>query len=52
MASLTIENVTKKFGAVEVLKGISLGIEPGEFLVRIGGSSDTPVKPAAIYWNK
>ena len=33
MASLTIENVTKKFGSVEVLKGISLSIEPGEFLV-------------------
>ncbi len=38
MASLTIENVTKKFGSVEVLKGISLSIEPGEFLVLVGPS--------------
>ena len=38
MASLTIENITKKFGSVEVLKGISLSIEPGEFLVLVGPS--------------
>jgi len=38
MASLTIENVTKKFGPVEVLKGISLSIESGEFLVLVGPS--------------
>ena len=38
MASLTIKNITKKFGSVEVLKGISLGIEPGEFLVLVGPS--------------
>jgi multiple sugar transport system ATP-binding protein len=38
MASLTVKNVTKKFGSVEVLKGISLGIEPGEFLVLVGPS--------------
>jgi len=38
MASLTIKNVTKKFGSVEVLKGISLSIEPGEFLVLVGPS--------------
>jgi len=38
MASLTVKNVTKKFGSVEVLKGISLGIKPGEFLVLVGPS--------------
>ncbi len=38
MASLTIKNITKKFGSVEVLKGISLSIEPGEFLVLVGPS--------------
>jgi multiple sugar transport system ATP-binding protein len=36
MASLKIKNITKKFGSVEVLKGISLSIEPGEFLVLVG----------------
>ncbi|MEJ2658536.1 MAG: sn-glycerol-3-phosphate ABC transporter ATP-binding protein UgpC [Desulfobacterales bacterium] len=38
MASLTINNVTKTFGSVEVLKGISLAIESGEFLVLVGPS--------------
>jgi multiple sugar transport system ATP-binding protein len=38
MASLKIKNITKKFGSVEVLKGISLSIEPGEFLVLVGPS--------------
>ena len=38
MASLTITNITKKFGLVEVLKGISLRIESGEFLVLVGPS--------------
>jgi multiple sugar transport system ATP-binding protein len=38
MASLTVNNVTKTFGSVEVLKGISLAIESGEFLVLVGPS--------------
>ena len=38
MASLTITDVTKAFGSVEVLKGISLGIDSGEFLVLVGPS--------------
>lgn len=38
MSSLTISDVTKKFGSVEVLQGISLGIESGEFLVLVGPS--------------
>jgi multiple sugar transport system ATP-binding protein len=38
MASLTVTNVTKTFGTVEVLKGISLRIESGEFLVLVGPS--------------
>jgi len=38
MASLTIEDITKKFGSVEVLKGISLSIDSGDFLVLVGPS--------------
>jgi multiple sugar transport system ATP-binding protein len=38
MASLTIQNVTKQFGDVQVLKGIDLAIESGEFLVLVGPS--------------
>ncbi len=38
MASLTIHNVRKKFGSVEVLKGISLSIDSGDFLVLVGPS--------------
>ena len=38
MSSLTISDATKKFGSVEVLKGISLSIQSGEFLVLVGPS--------------
>ncbi len=38
MASLTINNVKKYFGSNEVLKGVSLAIESGEFLVLVGPS--------------
>jgi len=38
MASLTIRDVRKSFGATEVLKGISLEVETGEFLVLVGPS--------------
>jgi multiple sugar transport system ATP-binding protein len=38
MAALTISNVTKRFGAVEVLKGIDISIASGEFLVLVGPS--------------
>ena len=40
MAGLSIENVTKRFGETEVLKGVSLDIADGEFVVLVG--------PAAI----
>ena len=38
MASLVIDNVTKTFGRVRVLKGINIAVEPGEFLVLVGPS--------------
>ena len=38
MASLTINDLHKSFGSVEVLKGINLHIEDGGFLVLVGPS--------------
>jgi multiple sugar transport system ATP-binding protein len=38
MASLTVRNLSKRFGAVEVLKGINLEVETGEFIVLVGPS--------------
>ncbi|WP_085899177.1 ABC transporter ATP-binding protein [Kiloniella majae] len=38
MASLSIQNVKKSYGAIEVLKGIDLDLEDGEFLVLLGPS--------------
>jgi len=38
MGSLRIEDVRKNFGKVEVLKGIDLAVEDGEFVVFVGPS--------------
>jgi multiple sugar transport system ATP-binding protein len=38
MASVSIRNVVKRFGATEVLKGIDIHIEDGEFLILVGPS--------------
>ncbi|GLQ54790.1 ABC transporter ATP-binding protein [Devosia nitrariae] len=38
MASLTLDKVTKSFGAVEVIPGVDLDIKDGEFVVFVGPS--------------
>jgi multiple sugar transport system ATP-binding protein len=38
MASLSIHNVHKRFGSVNILKGIDLSIADGEFLILVGPS--------------
>ncbi len=38
MAKLKIKNITKSYGKVEVLKGIDLDINDGEFLILVGPS--------------
>lgn len=37
-ASIKIDHVVKKFGKVEVLKGIDINIQPGEFFTLLGSS--------------
>ncbi len=38
MKSLTIDNLYKSYNQTEVLKGINISLEPGEFLVLVGPS--------------
>lgn len=38
MQSLKVQKVKKSFGSVDVLKGIDLEIEPGQFLILVGPS--------------
>ena len=38
MASVTLDGVTKRFGAVEVVRDLSIEIEDDEFLVLLGPS--------------
>ena len=38
MSDLVLTDVRKSYGAVEVIKGVSLRIEPGEFVVLVGPS--------------
>jgi multiple sugar transport system ATP-binding protein len=38
MSSLTIRGITKRFGSVDVLKGIDIDLKDGEFLVLLGSS--------------
>ncbi len=36
MASLAIRDVKKRYGLVEILKGIDIAVGDGEFLVLVG----------------
>ena len=38
MASLTIKNAVKRYGSVEILKGVNIDLQDGEFLVLLGAS--------------
>ncbi len=38
MASIELRNVTKRYGALEVIKGVDLKVEDGEFCVFVGPS--------------
>ena len=38
MTALILENIRKSFGRIEVLKGIDLTVNPGEFIVFVGPS--------------
>jgi multiple sugar transport system ATP-binding protein len=38
MSQLTLSNLTKAFGAAEVIKGVTLDVEEGEFVVFVGPS--------------
>ena len=38
MAEVTIRNVVKRYGAVQVMHGVSVDIEDGEFVVLVGPS--------------
>ena len=38
MGTMTLRDVTKSFGAVHVIKGVSLQIEDGEFVILVGPS--------------
>ncbi|NUB44575.1 ATP-binding cassette domain-containing protein [Fertoebacter nigrum] len=38
MGALTLTNITKQFGTVDVIKGVDLTVEPGEFCVFVGPS--------------
>jgi multiple sugar transport system ATP-binding protein len=38
MSNLTLRNVRKRFGSVEVIRGVDLDIEDGEFVVFVGPS--------------
>jgi multiple sugar transport system ATP-binding protein len=38
MANVKIDNVVKRYGAVEIMRGVSVDIEDGEFVVLVGPS--------------
>ena len=46
MATLTVSRLTKRFGSVEVLKGIDLEAQTGEFIAIVGPSAAA----SRLYW--
>lgn len=38
MCQLTLQNIVKRFGAIEVVKSVSLDVVDGEFMVFVGPS--------------
>src|SRR6188768_3151036 len=38
MAGVTVRNVKKRYGTVEVMHGVNVDIEDGQFVVRVGPS--------------
>jgi ABC-type sugar transport system ATPase subunit len=38
MAEVRLTNIRKSFGALEIIKGVDLQVEPGEFTVFVGPS--------------
>ena len=38
MAAITLKNIRKSFGEVEVIKGVDIDIADGEFIVFVGPS--------------
>ncbi|MGO7162611.1 ATP-binding cassette domain-containing protein, partial [Rhizobium johnstonii] len=38
MSSVSLKGIEKRFGAVEVIRGVDLRIDPGEFVVFVGPS--------------
>jgi len=38
MASVEVSNVRKSFGALEIIHGVSIGVEDGEFVILVGPS--------------
>ena len=48
MADVTLTNIRKSFGAVDVIKGVDLEINAGEFVVFVGHySTPLPVGPTS-----